>query len=324
MNRVLGFILFLSASPFINAQEQLDSVFFRNGNTYAVNVIRSNNESIEYMYPNETVINETYKTQLLRIKYRSGRIEECSELLKIKMITSPSHWKDVVVTYLIDDTKGLEKVSELSYVSLWGGAWAAGMGYNKAIQGLQKKAAKLGCGLILIHGSPNMTNTKFGAGTRVNATAYKIPDTYESEAESDNSEALISIGMKSAREDSVHYSPDKDTVNNPYVKTVIDKMATIKRVIRKDDFTKVEISIKRGKRQWCNINEDTYIEADGIRYTMTYADGIATAPEKTYFPDTEDKVTFTLYFPPIPKSAASMHLIESTYSDFRFYGIQLR
>ena len=161
-------------------------------------------------------------------------------------------------------------------------------------------------------------------GTRVNATAYKIPDTYESEAESDNSEALISSGMKLAMEDSVHYTPDKDTVNNPYVKTVIDKMAIIKRVIRKDDFTAVEISIKRGKRQWCNINEDTYIEADGIRYTMTYADGIATAPEKTYFPDTEDKVTFTLYFPPIPKSAASMHLIESTYSDFRFYGIQLR
>ena len=91
MNRVLGFILFLSASPFINAQEQLDSVFFRNGNTYAVNVIRSNNESIEYMYPNETVINETYKTQLLRIKYRSGRIEECSELLKIKRITKSIH-----------------------------------------------------------------------------------------------------------------------------------------------------------------------------------------------------------------------------------------
>lgn len=161
-------------------------------------------------------------------------------------------------------------------------------------------------------------------GTRVNATAYKIPDTYESEAESDNSEALISSGMKLAMEDSVHYTPDKDTVNNPYVKTVIDKMAIIKRVIRKDDFTAVEISIKRGKRQWCNINEDTYIEADGIRYTMTCADGIATAPEKTYFPYTEDSVTFTLFFPPIPKSAVSMHLIESTYSDFRFYGIQLR
>ena len=90
------------------------------------------------------------------------------------------------------------------------------------------------------------------------------------------------------------------------------------------DFTAVEISIKRVKRQWCNIDKDTYIEADGIRYTMTYAEGIATAPEKTYFPDTEYEVTFTLYFPPIPKSAASMHLIESTYSDFRFYGIQLR
>ena len=308
MNRVLSFILFLSASLLVNAQEQLDSVFFRNGNAHAVNVIRSNNESIEYMYPNETVIIETYKTQLLRVKYRSGRVEECSELLKIKRITNFSDWENVVVTYLADDTKGLEKVSEISYVSGWGGAWAAGMGYNKAIQGLQKKAAKLGCGLILIHGSPNMTNTKFGAGTRVNASAYKIPDAYENDAKHDSSPALISSDMKLAMEDSVHYTPDKDTVNNPYVKTVIDKMAIIKRV----------------KRQWCNIDKDTYIEADGIRYTMTYAEGIATAPEKTYFPDTEYEVTFTLYFPPIPKSAASMHLIESTYSDFRFYGIQLR
>ena len=136
MNRVLSFILFLSASLLVNAQEQLDSVFFRNGNAHAVNVIRSNNESIEYMYPNETVIIETYKTQLLRVKYRSGRVEECSELLKIKRITNFSDWENVVVTYLADDTKGLEKVSEISYVSGWGGAWAAGMGYNKAIQGL--------------------------------------------------------------------------------------------------------------------------------------------------------------------------------------------
>lgn len=159
----------------ISSPDRTDTLFFRNGATVAVNMIRSGGDMIEYSFPGENSINSVYKTQLLKIGYASGRIENCSELLKVKVITDVSQYEDVIITYNEDDTKGLEKVAELSKASGWGGKLAAGAGYNNAIKRLQKEAAKIGCGLVLIHGSPNMINAQYGSGVRVNASAYRIP-----------------------------------------------------------------------------------------------------------------------------------------------------
>lgn len=159
----------------ISSPDKTDTLFFRNGDTFAVNVIRSGGDMIEYSFPGENSINSVYKTQLLKIGYSSGRIENCSELLKVKVITDVSQYEDVIITYNEDDTQGLEKVAELSKASGWGGKLAAGAGYNNAIKRLQKEAAKIGCGLVLIHGSPNMINAQHGSGVRVNASAYRIP-----------------------------------------------------------------------------------------------------------------------------------------------------
>lgn len=151
-----------------------DSLFYRNGEVTAVTIVRNNNESIEYTFLNEEVMNVVYKVQLAKIKYANGREEKCSDFLKVKVITDESQWEDVIITYNVDDVKGLEKVGELSKASGWGGQLAAGKGYNNAIKRLQKEAASMGCGLILIQGAVNMANTQFGAGTRVNASAYRI------------------------------------------------------------------------------------------------------------------------------------------------------
>jgi hypothetical protein len=63
---------------------------------------------------------------------------------------------------------------------------------------------------------------------------------------------------------------------------------------------------------------------DGKRYTMTKAEDIKIAPDKTYFSYPGQEITFTLYFPAIPSSATSMDLIESPNSLWKFYGIKIR
>ena len=63
---------------------------------------------------------------------------------------------------------------------------------------------------------------------------------------------------------------------------------------------------------------------NGTRYTLTRADGIQIAPEKTYFSYAGQDITFTLYFPPISNTATSIDLIESVDSDWKFYGIKIR
>jgi hypothetical protein len=81
-----------------------------------------------------------------------------------------------VVSYNESDLKGLEKVGEISKASGWGGQFASGLGYNDAIKKCKKEAANMGCGLIYIVDSPNRQNTQYGAGVRVNATAYRLPN----------------------------------------------------------------------------------------------------------------------------------------------------
>ncbi len=63
---------------------------------------------------------------------------------------------------------------------------------------------------------------------------------------------------------------------------------------------------------------------NGTKYTLTRTDGIEMAPEKTYFSYAGQDITFTLYFPPISDTVASIDLIESIDSEWKFYGIKIR
>ena len=118
------------------------------------------------------------------------------------------------------------------------------------------------------------------------------------------------------------------TINYPFVRSTTAEWEKIKSVTLKRDYTAVVITFRNrsGKNhyEWCNINKNTYIMVNGTRYTMTKAEGIKIAPEKTYFSYDGQEITFTLYFPPIPSSATSMDLIESPDSDWKFYGIKIR
>ena len=112
-------------------------------------------------------------------------------------------------------------------------------------------------------------------------------------------------------------------IDYPSVRNSITRDLTIKSVTLEHDYTAVEI-ISKGISEWCNIDRNTYIMVDGKRYTMTKAEDIKIAPDKTYFSYPGQEITFTLYFPAIPSSATSMDLIESPNSLWKFYGIKIR
>ncbi|MBQ6962423.1 MAG: trypsin-like peptidase domain-containing protein [Paludibacteraceae bacterium] len=135
-------------------------------------------------------------------------------------------------------------------------------------------------------------------------------------------------------------NPDESTTNSgskpfskntryyPSVNKNIAQRAVIKSVTLERDYTAVEIISNNQSKDsyyaWCSIEKDAYIIANGKRYTMTKAEGIRIAPEKTYFSQAGQDITFTLYFPPIPASTTSIDLIESADSDWRFYGIKIK
>ncbi|MBR6106192.1 MAG: hypothetical protein IKP81_14190 [Paludibacteraceae bacterium] len=151
-----------------------DIVIMRNGDTLKVDVKKSTSTTIEYVYPNETVINERSKNEIYKVVYSSGRIEECNSAFQVPIVNGVEDWEKVVVSYNTDDVKGLKKVADLDASSGWGGSMGAGIGYDHCIKKLQKQAAKKGAGIILITGQPNASATARGAATRVTATAYKV------------------------------------------------------------------------------------------------------------------------------------------------------
>lgn len=119
-----------------------------------------------------------------------------------------------------------------------------------------------------------------------------------------------------------------NTISYPSVRNSTTERARIKSVTLGRDYTAVEIisNNQSGSSyyQWCNIDRNTYILVNGTRYTMTKAEGIKIAPDKTYFSYAGQDITFTLYFPSVPTSATSMDLIESADSEWKFYGIKIR
>lgn len=179
----------------VSNDAKYDKLHFSNGDIIDAKVMKVSDDSIDYVLPNEELLITTYKTLLYKIVFSSGRVEQFGGLLNIKRITSKDQWEDVVVTYNVADTRGLEKVAEISKASGWGGKLASGIGYNDAIKLCQKEAAKLQCGLILINGSPNSLNVHYGAGVRVNVTAYRLPklDQQKEDIDTNKNEDVFSL-----------------------------------------------------------------------------------------------------------------------------------
>lgn len=149
-----------------------DMLILRTGDTLKVNVTKSGNNTVEYTFSGETLVNEKSKKELKQIVYASGRVEDCNASFQLPVINGKGDWEKVVVTYLPSDVEGLTRVADLKASSGWGGVVAAG-GYNNCIKSLKKQAAKKGACVVLITGQPNSMATAMGAGSHVRGIAYK-------------------------------------------------------------------------------------------------------------------------------------------------------
>ncbi len=79
------------------AQAPVDSLFFRDGRVEGVIVSRSTSDMIQFSYPNETLLNEIQKSELVRIKYGSGRIENLRTIEDSLPIPEPEFVGEVYI-----------------------------------------------------------------------------------------------------------------------------------------------------------------------------------------------------------------------------------
>lgn len=150
-----------------------DKVVLKNGEELNVKVVKNDEKTIEFQYPGESMVNVKNKREIKKIVYESGREEVINVGINVPEINSEKDWEKVIETYLESDVEGLTRVDEIKATSGWGGSLGSSLGYKDAIKKLKKRAAKLGAGVILIHGQPNQSASSRGGGVQVIATAYK-------------------------------------------------------------------------------------------------------------------------------------------------------
>lgn len=116
--------------------------------------------------------------------------------------------------------------------------------------------------------------------------------------------------------------------NYPSVTSKGDNKLTLISVSVSPESTILELSDNNsypgGYYQWFSISPDAYISVNGTKYKLRSADGIALAPNVTYFSSPNETKNFRLIFPPIPSTTSSFDFIESKDSQWKLLGIKLR
>lgn len=146
MRYLLISILFLIYS--INLFSQ-DTITTYSNEIIICKVVEILENNVKYKYINEDIISNISKNNFISIKLESGRIIVGNPRVSI---IDENDWQKVIITREKSDISDLEKVAEISEkaVSSAGAYGNLEIMKKKALVALKKKAAKLGCHIVLI------------------------------------------------------------------------------------------------------------------------------------------------------------------------------
>lgn len=146
MRYILFSIILLTGSIKIFGQ---DTIHTYSNEKIICKVVEILDDKVKYKYINEDIINSISKNNFTSIVLESGRIINGNPRV---IILDENDWTKVVITKEASDISDLDKVAEISEkaVSSAGAYGSLEKMKKKALDALKKKAAKLGCHIVLI------------------------------------------------------------------------------------------------------------------------------------------------------------------------------
>lgn len=122
--------------------------------------------------------------------------------------------------------------------------------------------------------------------------------------------------------------------NNEYIYPKIasntsDSRLYIKKVTLDQQYTILDmVSYNGAQYQNCAISKNSYLMANGRKYSMIKAEGISYSPTFTDYPGYESgrevSLNFRLYFPPLPKGTSTFDFMESPTDGWQIKGVELK
>ena len=110
MNKIIT-LLFLMIS--FGAFAQLDTIY-TNSNKIPCTVKKITPDAVEYVYPDEEIINSVYKNSIQKIVFKSGRVQIFAELTSYKTVNGSDDYENVTLTQVEGEVKGLFKLGDVS------------------------------------------------------------------------------------------------------------------------------------------------------------------------------------------------------------------
>lgn len=91
---------------------QLDTIY-SNNERLAVNVKEITEDAVKYTYPNEDLINTSYKNTIQKIVLKSGRVQIFNEGSAFNKVNSIQDFEKVTISNVESEVKGLFKLADI-------------------------------------------------------------------------------------------------------------------------------------------------------------------------------------------------------------------
>ncbi len=113
MKRKFLILIILAFTFCTYAQEKYDKIY-TNDKVIECSIKEVTPDAVKFCYPNEDLLNSIYKNAILKIEYKSGRVEEFAEATSFKTVRSGADWENVSISQIESEVKGLFKLDDVS------------------------------------------------------------------------------------------------------------------------------------------------------------------------------------------------------------------
>lgn len=165
----INFLLLLTLGLSSNAFCQMDTIY-TNNEKLAVNVKEITTDAIKYSYPNEDLINTSYKNSVQKIVLKSGRVQTFNESSAFNEVNSINDYEKVTISNVESEVKGLFKVSDVGAKAKGGSTFSSMEKVrNRAYEKIKIQAAMMGANVVYL-AHQNTEGNKYGGYFQAGST----------------------------------------------------------------------------------------------------------------------------------------------------------
>lgn len=152
---------------------QMDTIY-SNNEKLAVNVKEITEDAVKYTYPNEDLINTSYKNTIQKIVLKSGRIQTFNEASAFNKVNSIQDFEKVTISNVESEVKGLFKIADVGAKAKGGSTFSSMEKVrNRAYNKIKIQSAMMGANVVYL-AHQNTEGNKMGGYWQAGSTTETI------------------------------------------------------------------------------------------------------------------------------------------------------